>query len=563
MKSLNLVKFKHCLTIVLITFLHCTMASATKYYVSSSVGSDNIFRDGKSESSAWKTISRVNRKLFSPGDSILFKKGDVWRETLIVPSSGNSLSYLVFASYGKGPKPKILGSEHCINWTVYRGNIWISATFVNDPYAGNRSEIFFTDSDDSIKWGNAKKTGIVDCVAEYNWTWNANKIYIYSPTDPNVRYRAIEAPQRNFCISLNDKEYITIDGLEVQFAKYSGIDFQGSYPNLDKHGLIIRNCYASYFASKNGDGFGIDAAYSNMLIQNNIIHDCGRRGISIRQYGAVTSHDIIVERNTLYNGFHTTGIDLSIGLTNTSHFNNIILRNNLIYDDANMSVTAPEGYASNLIFLQCYASHNSTFKSIYIYNNIFKYPSLSAIQIENLDNVFIFNNTFYGHNEQKTANTFHIWLTTGTKYALIKNNIFYTALDYHTNSSGMCIYCTINTSSVDSDYNLYYRTADNLGIAEVGGRTYYRTSASWTAYKSVTGWEGHSPSPGNPKFISRSDFHLQPGSPAIGKGINIKVEGKTLEKDYDGAYFNNPPCIGAYEGKRGSAPPDNHTGIMD
>lgn len=48
---------------------------------------------------------------------------------------------------------------------------------------------------------------------------------------------------------------------------------------------------------------------------------------------------------------------------------------------------------------------------------------------------------------------------------------------------------------------------------------------------------------GNPLFVSGSDFHLQAGSPAIGKGI--AVSGVTT--DYDGNAFFDPPSIGAYE----------------
>ena len=47
----------------------------------------------------------------------------------------------------------------------------------------------------------------------------------------------------------------------------------------------------------------------------------------------------------------------------------------------------------------------------------------------------------------------------------------------------------------------------------------------------------------NPLFISSTDFHLQTGSPAIGKGL--KITGITT--DYDNKTFNNPPSIGAYE----------------
>jgi hypothetical protein len=37
----------------------------------------------------WKTISKVNNSRFQPGDFILFKRGETWREQLVVPYSGS------------------------------------------------------------------------------------------------------------------------------------------------------------------------------------------------------------------------------------------------------------------------------------------------------------------------------------------------------------------------------------------------------------------------------------------------------------------------------------------
>ena len=62
-------------------------ASATTYYVSSSTGNDA--NSGTSSAAPWQTIAHVNGQTFQPGDSILFKRGDVWNESLTPPSSGS------------------------------------------------------------------------------------------------------------------------------------------------------------------------------------------------------------------------------------------------------------------------------------------------------------------------------------------------------------------------------------------------------------------------------------------------------------------------------------------
>jgi uncharacterized repeat protein (TIGR02059 family) len=55
----------------------------------------------------------------------------------------------------------------------------------------------------------------------------------------------------------------------------------------------------------------------------------------------------------------------------------------------------------------------------------------------------------------------------------------------------------------------------------------------------------------NPLFVSSTDFHLQTGSPAIGKGVAIS----SVTTDYAGNSYKNPPSIGAYESGSASAPP--------
>jgi len=83
-------------------------ASATTYYVAAS-GSDS--NNGTSAGTAWQTIAKVNGSTFSPGDSILFNRGDVWYGTsLTVPSGGSSGSPITFGAYGSGANPVLKGS---------------------------------------------------------------------------------------------------------------------------------------------------------------------------------------------------------------------------------------------------------------------------------------------------------------------------------------------------------------------------------------------------------------------------------------------------------------------
>jgi hypothetical protein len=527
----------------------CSGSSATTYYISTSHGND-LTGHGTSENSAWRTISRAGRNRFLPGDTILFKSGDTWREPLIIRSSGAAGKFITYGSYGKGDKPRILGSIRVTNWKVYRGNIWISTESFKDPYAGGTSgsEIFFVEKDGTVNWGHKKKSGVVACSSEYDWTWSSGHIYIYAKANPASQYSSVEIPQKSWGLDLNDKEYIIIDGLTIQFCQNGGIG-GGSYPTPDKSFLIIKNSSVSYCGIKNGDNFGISAVYSNMLIQNNVIHDIGRRGISIYGYGkgGFSTHDIVIEGNTLFNGFHTTGVDISCGYGSfTQYFDGIIIRNNIIFDNPRANVTPPEGGSPELINIESYYNPAVRIRNLWIYNNLLKYPANNAIHIYGIDGAYIFNNTFYGHNELKENNTFHISVTNGCRNVEIKNNIFYTPLVFDTNSRGVAIQVTSSQDykNINADYNFYYRINPKFRIIETGGTVFH--SDEFSSIRKILGWEIHGKNV-NPLFVSDSDYHLNPGSPAIGKGIKVD----RITNDFDGRKYRNPPSIGAYESNPG------------
>jgi parallel beta helix pectate lyase-like protein len=533
---------------ILLTMLFLVISSlafATKYYVSSSGGND--FYDGMSEASAWKTISKVNNRTFLPGDIIMFKKGDVWRETLSASSSGNVDAYISYTSYGTGIKPQILASENAGTWTNVVGNIWRSAISFTNPFAGSAGDIYFiSNTNTDVTFGIPKTytSDFSNLASEFDWTWNENVLYVYASSDPDSRYSSIEAGQRESCIYLNGKQYIEINGIDLYYAQQQGV--MEKEPAGGLNGYILRNCEIAYNGTLNGYGYASRVVYSNSLFENNVIHDCGRRGISLYNYSSQSLNNIVIQNNVFYNGNHTTGIDIGAGTSGgRGSTDSIIIRNNLIYDKPGSTAF------SHQIFVQNIPSSGTSVTGIYIYNNIFKYPPVASILLEGITESYIYNNTFYGHNTVSPSGTFHIWVDIGSTNATIKNNIFYSNLDFDTGGAGLEIYCLVDPSEVDADYNLYYRVADNLRIGQIGSTKYYRTISSWAAMKAATGWETHSPAPGDPKFISETNFHMQLGSPGVGCGLAIPG----IESDFEGYPVCNPPCLGSFASHFSSVAP--------
>jgi uncharacterized repeat protein (TIGR02059 family) len=517
--------------LIIIFLVLNTIASATDYYISSSGNDKN---NGLFSSKPWKTIAKVNASSFSPGDTIFFNKGDTWREQLTVPSSGKASAYIVFSSYGTGVAPKILGSTEVTTWTNDGGNVWYSNNEVSDPYALDYdANIYFKETYGAITWGRVKKEAKVNLAIEYDWVWITNHIYIYSPTDPNTRYSGVEVSQLLTNINLNNKNYIVIDGLEIAYSGSAGID--EGWPRINLSGLIVKNCTIHHIGIKASHGaYGLSLYHSNMLIQNNTIHDSGRRNISLNLYnGNVQVHDIIIEGNTLYHGFHTTGVDTETDGVGT--LNNLIIRNNMIHDDASETLDGVESYGSDGIFI----GGGTGLTNIYIYNNIIKNTTKYALEVNYVTSVYVYNNTFYGVNYNIPNSGLGFISIQHSATGTIKNNIFYNNVNHATNGD----YCNLikTSGTVTSDYNLFYTTdAAQRSVYWDGSHEY--TTAQWAIYKSEQGQDTHSPTPSNPLFISSSDCHLLTGSPAIDAGIGIG-----LTTDYDGNMYNDPPSMGAYE----------------
>lgn len=111
--------------LLFVSILH-GIASCSVYHVDASNGNDAA--SGLSPSEAWKTLARVNAAGLLPGDSVLFRRGDVFRGQLI-PVSGSESGDVVYGAYGAGRKPRLLGSvDKCADsdWTLESPGIWVT-----------------------------------------------------------------------------------------------------------------------------------------------------------------------------------------------------------------------------------------------------------------------------------------------------------------------------------------------------------------------------------------------------------------------------------------------------
>lgn len=126
-------KVPYTLLLLLITRL----SFGTTYYVSTTDGNDSrTSTQAQSSATPWKTLAKLTATVstFVPGDSISFKKGDVFPGSMTC-ASGISGSYIKYGSYGTGANPIFSGFTTVTSWALVSGNIY-SATVTSSSLQG-------------------------------------------------------------------------------------------------------------------------------------------------------------------------------------------------------------------------------------------------------------------------------------------------------------------------------------------------------------------------------------------------------------------------------------------
>lgn len=107
------------------------LSYSAEYFVDSQAGDDA--RDGLSEAAAWKSLEKVNAAALQPGDVVRFKRGGLWRGSL-VPRSGEEGRPVTYTTYGKGAKPILQQSvdrSRPEDWFEEKPGFW--STLRSDP----------------------------------------------------------------------------------------------------------------------------------------------------------------------------------------------------------------------------------------------------------------------------------------------------------------------------------------------------------------------------------------------------------------------------------------------
>lgn len=96
----------------------------TNYYFSAS--GDDLKNIGLSVASPWRSLEKLNLVMLQlqPGDSVLFRRGDVFDGEIRITRSGTNQSVIYFGAYGNGAKPVLSGTTKISGWKKAGLNKW-------------------------------------------------------------------------------------------------------------------------------------------------------------------------------------------------------------------------------------------------------------------------------------------------------------------------------------------------------------------------------------------------------------------------------------------------------
>lgn len=436
-------------------FLSPSICWTATYYIDATNGIDS--NNGTSTSAPWKTIAKVKASKFNPGDQILFKRGETWREQLTIPSSGSSGNPIIFGAYGSGNKPKLLGSvvlSGSSNWQQSSSSIWKSVPTISVD-VGNL--ILNNESSCGKKKSSLNSLG---SQGDFYYDPATGYLYLYSTSNPGIYFTAIEAAKNYHGVLISGKNHVTVQDFDVRYWGGHGVQIDGYSANCDN--IIIQRNDISYIGGSYQ--FGTE-----------------RYGNGIEQWDNGTN--VIVRYNVInqvYDSALTSqAAQASATIANISYYYNIVTNCDngfCIFNPGTSSTTTNVSVSNNLF-----------------YNNGggWSHAQRSGYDATIGSALLMFN----------SANG-------NASNCIFKNNISHTSANEH-----IYVYDPNDLAGWTIDYNVYYPDGGSAFVRNVTNTTFagWKTATSQDAHSIIT----------DPKLTSGSDFHLQSTSPAINTGTNV------------------------------------------
>ncbi|MCF0042001.1 right-handed parallel beta-helix repeat-containing protein [Dyadobacter fanqingshengii] len=472
---------------VLMVFLLFSFAASGKsFYFSMSSGNDSrSITNAQNPSTPWKTLKKLEENYvnMSPGDFVLFKKGDKWTGITLEPGANG----IRFGSYGDGQLPIIDGFKNL-------------ALNINTTY---QHDLIF----DGLIFA---RSGSIDIVAQLGNAWSELHSGMTNSKVRNCNFLGGVVIQGSYNIFENN----TVDGTTND----------GNGNGIWEH---HKYCHHNTYTGNKVRNFSVRGIWTmiethDSVFENNVISDCKSAGIDLDgAFYLVYNHT--VRNNRIFNI-----INDSIELENAFNCNviNNVMSNGghaYIYIINYEKCKIVDGYGEeNGIG----AKLNSTISGNVMIGGGIDYSSV-AIGIHKAGGVNVYNNSIYNFKSR----FFDLDYEKPSEVQGIKlvNNIFSTI---NTPSwYGMINFSTDDMDLLEEDdYNCFY----NQGRNDIYSNRGSHSQKSLAQYRQATGKGVHSISL-NPLFANQNDLRLQKNSPCVDSGKMIGLPFKGISPDM-GAY---------------------------
>lgn len=320
------------------------------YYVSNAGDDEN---DGKSPEAAWKTLKKVAEFPLSPGDGVLFRRGDLFRGTL---HTQEGVSY---GAYGEGEKPRFYAWDKNLSdpslWTLFDADnhIWRLNEKILDcgtlVFNGGEKHAYkhipsYRHGKFYCRW----KEGVeFDMAAEMqndlDIYWHYEERFSTEPSNgedfpipivnaasfgdlylrcdrgnPATVFADIEAIPKRSVVYVAENNHVTVDNLCIKYA-----NFAVSGGGINNVGLHVTNCEIGWIGGCIMSYAGNDPNYTEEKRGG-----VTRFGNGIEIYGGCT--DFLVDNNYIYQVYDAGASHQITTLGNTYRMTNIRYSRNLI-----------------------------------------------------------------------------------------------------------------------------------------------------------------------------------------------------------------------------------------
>ena len=506
--------------------------SGTYYYLDCSAHQSG----NGSQKSPWNSLAVADVFTFHPGDHLFLKRGAACNGALAPQGSGTPNAPIVIDAYGTGPQPVINGGTSEAAVKLFDQQYWEINNL--EITGGTLYGVFVS--------GNTPNSTI-NHIYLRNLNIHGATFISTKRADSGEVFFSAKAPGQ----VLND---VLIDGVNAHdthasegiFVSAGGGWIEGN-GKFQPHGnnITVQNSTAH---DVYGDGIVISELY-NGLLQMNVVYNTGLcpncTGSTPVGLWEWYCHICVVQFNESYAN-QSWGVDG--GDFDIDYFNdNNVVQYNYGHDSAGYCVAffGAGGRATvDNIFRFNVCSNNGRRSDLSkqgdVYVHTWDNGSLNGVQI--------YNNTFYW-NPVVNAPALSVSdaIFSGSDPLFFKNNIIYSTVpDLIQTASPLAL-----------DHNIYWTTAASSPNWKVDATT----CTTLSAYQAATKQDVHSffvdPKLSRPDYHEvgkpTSAFHLLPGSPAVGAGVDVcpGINGCSMgSRDFWGNPFSAGRAfnIGAYQG---------------